>query len=212
MMVEFEPLDPSLLPFVQGDKLCHPKIKFSMLYPCFYSRVNRLLRHLELKSIELESNSTCSECTSNLWTYDQIYDQENPITPVDDEFYYRSVGNFWTAPEMLANPSDVFFHLINSGHKNYRHVMSQKEQDFRNRLSATVNVYRGHNSHLIHGYCWTLNYEIAKQWAYGFPGNNAISCGTLRSEDILAYFNRRGEDEIMTLSERVYAVTTTIVA
>lgn len=211
-MVEFEPLDPNLLPFVQGVNLCHPKIKFAMVYPCFYSRINRLFHHLQSKLSELESNNTCSQSTSNLWTYDQIFDLKNPITPVDDKLYYRSVGDFWTAPEMLANPADVFFHLTNSEHKNYRHVMSQNEQDFRNRLPDTVNVYRGHNSHLIHGYCWTLNYEIAKQWAYGFPGNNAISRGTLKSADILAYFNRRGEDEVIALSWKVTDVNTTIIA
>lgn len=211
-MVEFEPLDPSLLPFVQGDNLCHPKIQFAMVYPCFYSRINRLFYHLQAEASELESNSDCSQRTSNLWTYDQIFDLQNPITPVDEEFYYRSVGNFWTAPEILATSADLFFHLTNLEHRNYRHIMSQNEHDFRHSLPNTVKVYRGHKSDLLNGYCWTLNYEIAKQWAYGFPGNTAISCGTLKSEDILAYFNRRGEDEIVALSWKVSDVNTTIVA
>ena len=77
--------------------------------------------------------------------------------------------------------------------------MTEEEYEIYNNLPETFTVYRGVASgRNAKGMSWTQNLEVAKWFA------NRFNCGkkgyiqqaTANKKDVLAYFNRRDEDEI----------------
>lgn len=51
------------------------------------------------------------------------------------------------------------------------------------------------------GYCWTLDRAVAEMFANRF--GLAVSIGTVRKRDVLAYITQRSEEEVVVPKERV---------
>jgi hypothetical protein len=76
-----------------------------------------------------------------------------------------------------------------------------EQREMYERLPETIGVYRGSSSDMIEGLSWTLDEEVAEQFAYGHRGkrnpNPVVSYGLIRKEAIFGVFNGRKEAEII---------------
>lgn len=90
-------------------------------------------------------------------------------------------------------------------------LMSEEEFAYYNKLPDIVQVYRGvavGRAETV-GLSWTCNYKTAAWFAGRFNSGNQfgyILCAKVRKEDVFAYFNGRGEDEILLNSSRIFDV------
>lgn len=95
-------------------------------------------------------------------------------------------------------------------------LMSKDEIEIFNSLPEEVTIYRGvsHHSAEANALSWTCNYDIAEWFATRY--NNRLEAlkmnkgyilkGKVKKEDILAYFNRREESEILIVPDKVYDI------
>lgn len=91
---------------------------------------------------------------------------------------------------------------------NRKHIMNEVELQYYNQLPKTVTIYRGVavNRAEQQGLSWTCNLDTAKWFAHRFDTENELGYvlkGEIAKPDIFAYFNRRGEDEILCNSQKV---------
>lgn len=88
-------------------------------------------------------------------------------------------------------------------HANKNYLMNSKEQSYYANLPEELIVYRGvSQGRNPNGLSWTSNYETAKWFANRFDKKGVIYEAHIKKSEILAYFNERGEDEIVVLPKR----------
>jgi hypothetical protein len=204
----FPSLHPDLRPYLDGHKLRHPQLKFDFAFPVFFARLNRLYRH------QLESHT--AQYMPNKWDHfhpelsgpDRLEHFLKTHRPIDDSAYYQLVGQLWTAPELLAVPSGFILTIVDWSHANTSHIMTTAEHAGLAELSETFSLYRGHPESLRDGCSWTLDRNIARQWALGQPAGDSVSTGTVAKKDILAYITRRDEQEILVAPQDVCEIRT----
>ena len=95
---------------------------------------------------------------------------------------------------------------------NKRSLMTLSEYKYYIELPAEVNVYRGVAVGRAEskGLSWTCNFETAKWFSERFDNDQEkgyILKGTIKKEDIFAYFNGRNEDEICCDSSKITNLT-----
>lgn len=115
--------------------------------------------------------------------------------------YY--LGIIWTESENPnQDPNVKLFEIIKwfkSADKES--LMNDGELKIYNQLPEKLKVYRGVAVDRKHdGISWTMNYEEAVWFSNRFNRSNKtgyIRSGYIDKKDVLAFFNRRGEDEIV---------------
>ena len=90
-------------------------------------------------------------------------------------------------------------------------IMSESEYKYYTALPDELNIYRGVavGREESKGLSWTCNLDTAKWFSKRFDRKEEkgyILKGTIRKEDIFAYLNERGEDEILCNSSKVYNI------
>ena len=88
-------------------------------------------------------------------------------------------------------------------------LMEKDELEYYNNLPDEVAVYRGVSVGRAEkdGLSWTCNRDTAEWFAHRFDRDNAkgyLLQGKVKKEDVFAYFNSRGEDEILCDSSKIY--------
>ena len=104
---------------------------------------------------------------------------------------------------------DEFVEWFSEADRN--NLMKDKELKYYNALPDIVSVYRGVAVGRAEqeGLSWTCNYKTALWFANRFNHNDKkgyIIKGKIRKQDIFAYLNSRGEDEILCNSAKVYDI------
>jgi hypothetical protein len=87
-------------------------------------------------------------------------------------------------------------------------MMTESEQEKLARLPDRFTVYRGHHDQLLHGISWTINRDVALQYAIGLPGDRSISTGTAIKTSVIAFIDRWFESEIIVPSNFVRDIST----
>jgi len=68
-------------------------------------------------------------------------------------------------------------------------------------LPAWIPVFQGHTNESHDGWSWTTNKSTAEWFAQRFAdfedATPVVTSGTVRRCDVLAFFTRRGENEIL---------------
>lgn len=81
-----------------------------------------------------------------------------------------------------------------------QYLMNEDEYEIFIALKDEVNVYRGvtsHNADNIKALSWTLNPKTAEWFAHRFDEDGTVYEARINRKHIYAYFNRRGEDEVI---------------
>lgn len=116
----------------------------------------------------------------------------------------------WVASENPNQDKNVGIRTLISWFKqaNKKYLMSEDELEYYRNLPDVVNVYRGVavGRAASNGLSWTCNYKTAEWFANRFNTGNRrgyVIKGKINKADIFAYFNSRGEDEVLCNSTKV---------
>lgn len=115
----------------------------------------------------------------------------------------RLFAEAWTSSENPNQDVNVSLAQLTRIFKktNKEILMTEEEYEIYNNLPETFTVYRGvAKGRNPKGMSWTRNLEVAKWFANRFNYGNKtgyIQQATANKKDVLAYFNRRDEDEIV---------------
>ena len=121
---------------------------------------------------------------------------------VKNSDYWKLLSQFWIDSENIWQNKEAWRSLLLSQRPGRHHFMSMADREALASLPDKVTIYRGYDARKgdPHGFSYTLNPDIAKKFARRFYGSlPEVKTRTISKEEILAYTNRRGEEEIITL-------------
>lgn len=122
---------------------------------------------------------------------------------LSNEDFSRILAICWTTEETPNDDINVPVSLAIKWFKasNKQHLMDTDEFKYFLNLPDTFIVYRGVTpGHNPNGLSWTQDLDKAKWFSNRF-GNGYVREGLANKEDVLAYFNRRDEEEIIISPE-----------
>lgn len=132
---------------------------------------------------------------------------------ISKEDFERHLAYAWVASENPNQDINVSIPELIKWFKSSErsNLMEKDELEYYNKLPDTVNVYRGIAVGRAEqdGLSWTCNIETAKWFANRFNTDNRkgyVIEGKISKENIFAYFNNRGEDEILCNSKMITSI------
>lgn len=117
---------------------------------------------------------------------------------VDD--FSKLFADAWVASENPNDDINVSLNELISWFKsvNKKKLMTAEDFYVYNSLPNNMTVYRGvANGRNPKGLSWTANYDTAEWFANRFGDDGYIQAADISKSRVLAYFNTRGEDEIV---------------
>ena len=140
------------------------------------------------------------------WRLDAVLDivGDARLTDID---YWTLLGQVWTDSENIWQVLDGWRNLLASHRAGREHLMTAEEQAAHAALPETVTVYRGAVAGRNEaGLSWTLDRAKAA-WFSGRrmegKGRPVVLTGTVAKADVLAFFQDRGEDEVLVADPAV---------
>jgi len=118
---------------------------------------------------------------------------------VDDATYWCVLGTLWKAGGMVMQ-QELWRPLFQSKRKKREKMMKKRERQRWRSLPPVVTAYRAVNSleEADYAISWTLSKEIAER-IFGEDGKRPVVERRFKKADIFAFFDRRGEDEILVI-------------
>ncbi|MEM8641237.1 MAG: hypothetical protein AAGG51_20835 [Cyanobacteria bacterium P01_G01_bin.54] len=212
-------LHPDLIPYIDQDEINHPLFHLEGgVFPGIYNRVNQAYaikrgwRKTRLPGREWQNFYPDLPAIERVYKFWDVEPRRSDF-PRQTPKYFQLLGDIWTDLEVLGQNS-CFLGLFtgldfqSSPSENMRYIMTPSEQQTLARLPDQLLVYRGHNQRLRQGMSWTLQPNIALQYALGLSLGNEISVGTIPKQSVLAYINRWDEDEIIVPPKSVKIIET----
>lgn len=141
------------------------------------------------------------------WRVKWVYENRESIkTKLGVEAFYEIVSEAYNDTENACQLKDETLELFYYGNQPQLMMDSDEQEEFQ-KLPTVLRVYRGvclsqsDDEFDFVGSSWTLDYEKAKWFAErrGFRENEypLVYSLNVNKEDVLSYFTRRDEDEIL---------------
>lgn len=212
-------LHPDLQPYLQGDELQHPLVSVDGgVYPRNYGRINQLYAYKQQQSRQSRLPNRWQSYYPDLPPFEriskfQMEETEKSEFPRQDPDFYQLLGQIWTDPEMLG-PSSSFLEFILGImfgmplSQHVYHLMTPSEQQKLASMSPTFQVFRGHDNRFLGGISWTLSLDVALLYSVGCPDQASVSVGTVNRSEVIAFIDRRQEDEVIVPSRSVSNIET----
>jgi hypothetical protein len=208
-----------LQPYLYRDELHHPFVSLDGgVYPRLYKRINKLYFYKIEQSIKHFSPNEWQSFLPYLPVHERIsefvrLELERTDFPRETPQYFQLIGQIWTDPECLGQSSsflELMLGIIDRQliSENIHNMMTPTEKDKLSELPEKFIVFRGHAEPLLCGISWTINLDIALQYAIGSPHKSLISIGRARKSEVIAFIDRWGEDEIIIPSGLVDNIKT----
>jgi hypothetical protein len=212
---ELAELHKDLKPFVRpsgvltGAKtLHHPLVIELMLVDPIVDHTNKLyLQKLEglVEAVNKKDYKTY------IWLHERPYRLEAFMriqNELKDPEYWRLLGDVLIDSENAHEFKSEWLQLLNSKRKSSIAMMRPDDFTVYSALSNRLKIYRGfRNIHFKKGLSWTLSKDKAKWFATRFGANGKVTTKVVSKYHILAYLDRRGEQEILLRPDRVYGTT-----
>ena len=133
-----------------------------------------------------------------------------------DPAYCKIVGQIWTDRKLLAHTSSTLEVLLGierfSGSRdrspNVIYMMTEVERQKLADLPDEIRIYRGHHERLLNEISWTLDLNIAGQYAVGWEEERQISTGIVSKQEAIAFIDRWQESEIIVPARMVRNIET----
>lgn len=126
----------------------------------------------------------------------------------DDAEYWEKLGWAYILQDYQSVPYGILMHYFSLNKPGKEFLMTEEEKEFFNNLPDQVTIYRGMSKEEFESgrfrFSWTLKKATAKQFAkrtkdlYEKP--TLVHELTVKKEDILCYFNRGEEEEIIYIN------------
>jgi hypothetical protein len=143
---------------------------------------------------------------------------ERPYRPDALEQYAPmiEVDRFWTLlPSVYIDCEfpyrhyETFRRLFSRTPLSMEGLMSDDERAVLNGLPQYFPIYRGageRSQDPRSALSWTTSMHVATWFASRFGSQGVVFSGIVKKDDVIAYFNRRGEDEIIVFPETIFDV------
>lgn len=128
---------------------------------------------------------------------------------LSDDEYWNLLGDIWTDTENLWQNYDEWHEALMAERGAREQIMAPEERAFLDAQPDEFTIYRGYHtegdSGPLRGYSWTLSREKAEWFGKRRAADMTpmLATATIRRDDVIAYFNERGEDEIVVLPEHL---------
>ena len=139
-----------------------------------------------------------------------------------DKEYWKCLNLVWDNIEVSAPDQREWLRLFTSPRPQRQFLMSASERRAFAAMPDTLTIYRGYAKGKVRsGISWTLSKERARFFAdYAIGARRQLLCGhqggnpmivasKCHKRDVLAYFNGRGEQEIVINPRHVFAKRST---
>jgi hypothetical protein len=210
-------LHSDLLPYLKDDEINHPLLKLEGgVYPALYQRINQVYEHkkrtLDLPKLPNEWQSYLPHLSIN----DRLSEFIANEYAREDPEYFQLVGQIWTDFETLGQTSGFLEMMIGLSpidfdkklSPNVIYLMTISEREKIAQLPERFTVYRGHHNRLLNGISWTIDPNIAMQYAIGLHGERSISTGMVTKTSIIAVIDRWNESEIIVPTHLISDIKT----
>ena len=209
---------PELQKHLVGNHLQHPLLHFENADPGLSARLNRLYEfRLHCESANENAPNEWERLRPDLASLDRLNWYLRQIVDEDSPCDHRLAGQIWTDPDLLTNTCDVLTLLFNGPLPSspIASFMVDSERQRLAELPDEIRVFRGHVPVLEQHCSWTLNPVVALDWACrgvaqgGIPNSESftdterqfwmpvVTIGTVKKSQIMAFVDRRGEEEIL---------------
>jgi len=126
----------------------------------------------------------------------------------DDEVYWKALSEVWTMQESHWRNRTVILHLFQSSRPKRHELMRRPEHLAFAELPDTLTLYRGYIGRKGKGLSWTTQKETAVMFATRFAsiehlGKPRIVSGVAKKSDVLAFFTRREEADVVIAPDNV---------
>ncbi len=118
-----------------------------------------------------------------------------------DASYWKSLGELYIYTENIWQRKRQLARLFASNRPQRRQLISAYERRYLARLPNRLTIFRGFQAKGIQGWSWTLDEKKALGFAkrlerlgFGIP---RVATGRAKKSDVIAYFSRRKEKEIV---------------
>lgn len=216
----WEELHPDLRAYiVDGGPFGGSMLKHPLVFDVMYSpgvRDGMFNDMYEQKKQSLREYEKEGNWSGYVWMFERPYRLDalvriqHKIT--DDCKFWELVGNIWTDTENARQNYDEWEELLTSDRDCRNSMMDEQEREFLAKLPTTLTIYRGYRFKDdeydgIEGFSWTLSEERAEWFARRFAGVYEdvpmVATATIHKADVIAYFDGRGEQEILALPKNI---------
>jgi hypothetical protein len=129
---------------------------------------------------------------------------------LSDAVYWKSLRELYIYTENIWQRKRQLARLFSSDRPHRQQLMSAYERRYLARLSSRLTIFQGCLSNRIHGWSWTLDEKKALGFAKRLErlGNGIprVATGRAKKSDVIAYFSRRKEKEIVIDASKVKIV------
>lgn len=121
---------------------------------------------------------------------------------IDDSTYWQLVAGVWLDSEVCSPYLSIWRELFTAKRRNRHKLMKKHDRKIWRALPDVMVAYRAVNpdEDVDTAISWTLDHDVAIKLARG----RTIVSKTLHKKNVLAYFDRRKEQEIIYLNEAQY--------
>ena len=215
MLERKEPLSKDLKPYIDNNVDLGPTLR----HPFYVGSINPDRNALVNWSIEKTRLETDKLISKKKW-YQVVFMYENEfllyafqkyLEHFDDKNYWKIIAAIWTQQEQLWSNKNLYLKLFQSPRPQRQFLMTAVERRKLDTLPDKFPVYRGYIGRRGKGLSWTIDQSMAECFAQRFSlltdlGKPRIMEGIAKKKDVLAYFNRRKEKEIVINPEKVSRV------
>ena len=222
LLKQQEDLDPDLVPYlVENDTtsgspfttyIKHPLVFSIPHLPSLNASVNGLYRQkvegLQEALAEGEWNSVVylHERPYRLWAFRTYMEKMN------DAQYWELLGDIWVDSENIWQNEGDWRDCFHSTRPGSEGMMDDDERATLAAMPSRLTIYRGFtHDDRVDGLSWTLDRSRAEWFANRLARSDDtpyVATAVVRTEDVLAHFTGREEDEIVVLPEHRIDTTT----
>jgi hypothetical protein len=207
-LFEIVPLHPDLVPYIQrrsiGVVIHHPLV-ISIMHSDFLNKGVNLTYLLKKESLE-------NAIAEKNWHY-YVFLHERPYRyealleirkNLKGKAFWDLVSAVWIDSENIHQHVGDWIDLWSVKEKSRQSVMNKEERKFLKELPETFSVWRGTgHADVVDGLSWTLDRNKAIWFAGRFSKSRYLAEGTVKKKDVVAYFARRNEQEIVIFPDNV---------
>lgn len=196
-----EKLHPDLLFHLEHSPSGFQMLRHPLLYAVPYSEQMNAIYNLQYKARRINIQKSLED---NDWGA-YVFWHEKPhrfsafeaiVESLTDAEYWELLGQIWIGSENLWQV-DNLAQLMNSDRPGRPSIMDAAELEAFELLPRILTIHRGHKAHNKYGWSWTLDLAKAEWFANRLRGAGQVSTITIYKSEALAYFSRRGEEEIV---------------
>lgn len=214
MLDAFSPenLDPELQKYLYISDLGWHNIKHPLVYSIGHAPpLNKLMnKNLRDKKEAVAKAKAAGDWETVVWLHERpwrVHAFNKIKSKLPDERYWKLLGDIWVDSENIPQEVATWNRLLKSKRPGREYIMQLEERWAFTQLEDNLTIYQGHTTDRMDGWSWTLRRSTAEWFAKRFAdiedSKPVVSRGVARKSDVLAFFTRRNEDEVLINPDRV---------